>query len=151
MQNALSFKKMYTLLGLSCLGIKLQHQMWGNVWGKMVKKALESTTCSPRIQRFSGGGSPNPPARNHNLQSSFNNLLAFPAEPGITVIMHFSDFFFASTHSDIWVYLLWFTKILIFLLVFNNGSYYIRLHVLGSVGWCFVMLNVFPYFPRRAL
>ncbi len=27
MQNALSFKKMYTLLGLSCLGIKLQHQM----------------------------------------------------------------------------------------------------------------------------
>ncbi len=31
MQNALSFKKMYTLLGLSCLVIKLQHKKWTNV------------------------------------------------------------------------------------------------------------------------
>ena len=31
MQNALSFKKMYTLWGLSCVGIKVQHRKWTNV------------------------------------------------------------------------------------------------------------------------
>ncbi len=31
MQNALSFKKPFSYLILSCLGIRLQHQMWRNV------------------------------------------------------------------------------------------------------------------------
>ena len=31
MQNALSFKKMYTLWGLSCLGVKVEQQKWSNV------------------------------------------------------------------------------------------------------------------------
>ncbi len=62
---------------------------------KWPKNALECTTCSARIQKFSGGGPPDPQQETKHL-NSFNNLRAPPAKLGIT---HFSDFF-AKTHSD---------------------------------------------------
>ena len=62
----------------------------------MTPKTSEWTTYGLRIQNFSGGGPPDPPAENHTLDTSFNNPRASPTELGI---MCFSDFF-AKTHSD---------------------------------------------------
>ena len=60
------------------------------------KKALECTICSPRIQKFSGGGPPDPPTTYHVLLSSFKDPHPYPIQLGIT---HYSDLF-AKTHSD---------------------------------------------------
>ncbi len=52
---------------------------WGYGYlGRMTKKALECSTCGPGIQKDTRGGPPGPPARNHTLQSSFNNPCASP-------------------------------------------------------------------------
>ncbi len=38
------------------VNVKRNFYRWGNFyWGKMTRKALQCTTCSPRIQTFSGG------------------------------------------------------------------------------------------------
>ncbi len=59
-----------TILGIS---VNLKRNFFGGrwgygYWGKMTPKALECTICGPRIQKFSGGGPPDPPTRNHILQ-----------------------------------------------------------------------------------